>query len=163
MAQAVRLQKTINLLLVEDNPADIRLTEEALKEGSIPVSLSVATDGQQAVDFVYRRGKYINAPRPDLILLDLNLPRKSGREVLSEIKGDPDLKRIPILVMTTSTAEQDVARAYSLNANCYIAKPLELSEFISVVQSIEDFWLTRASLPSNPEVEKWPSPSGTGI
>ena len=150
MAHAVRQKKPINLLLVEDNPADVRLTEEALKEGSISVSLSVASDGVEAVDFVFRRGKYANAPRPDLILLDLNLPRKSGREVLSEIKGDPDLKRIPILVMTTSTAEQDVARAYSLNANCYIAKPLELAEFIGVVQSIEDFWMTRASLPSNP-------------
>ena len=152
MAHAVRKQKTINLLLVEDNPADVRLTEEALKEGRVPISLSVATDGVEAVDFVFRRGRHRNAPRPDLILLDLNLPRKSGREVLSEIKGDPELKQIPILVMTTSTAEQDVARAYSLNANCYIAKPVELAEFISVVQSIEDFWLTRVSLPLNHEV-----------
>lgn len=151
MTHAVRKRKPIQLLLVEDNPADVRLTEEALKEGNVPVSLSVATDGVEAVDFLYRRGKYTNAPRPDLILLDLNMPRKSGREVLSEIKSDPDLKRIPILVMTTSTAEQDIARAYNLNANCYIAKPMELGGFIDVVQSIEEFWLTRASLPPNPE------------
>lgn len=151
MPHAVRKRKTISLLLVEDNPADVRLTEEAFKEGQVPVHLSVACDGVEAVDFLYRRGKYSHAPRPDLILLDLNLPRKSGREVLAEIKSDPDLKGIPVLVMTTSTAEQDVARAYNLNANCYIAKPVELAEFIDVVQSIEEFWMTRASLPPNPE------------
>ena len=150
MTRAVRKRKPIDLLLVEDNPADVRLTEEALKEGGIPVNLSVASDGVEAVDFLYRRGKYSHAPRPDLILLDLNMPRKSGREVLAEIKSDPDLKRIPVLVMTTSTAEQDIAKAYSLNANCYIAKPLELAAFLDVVQSIEEFWLTKASLPSNP-------------
>lgn len=151
MAHAVRKRKTINLLLVEDNPADVRLTEEALKEGQVPVSLSVASDGVEAVDFLYRRGKYSKAPRPDLILLDLNMPRKSGREVLSEIKSDPDLKRIPVLVMTTSTAEQDIAKAYNLNANCYIAKPMELAGLIDIIRSIEEFWLTRASLPPNPE------------
>ncbi|MDQ6759525.1 MAG: response regulator [Acidobacteriota bacterium] len=151
MAHAVQKRKTINLLLVEDNPADVRLTEEALKEGQVPVSLSVAYDGVEAVDFLYRRGKYSKAPRPDLIILDLNMPRKSGREVLSEIKTDPDLKHIPVLVMTTSTAEQDIARAYNLNANCYIAKPMELAGLIDIIQSIEDFWLSRASLPPNPE------------
>ncbi len=151
MAHAVQKRKTINLLLVEDNPADVRLTEEALKEGQVPVSLSVAYDGVEAVDFLYRRGKYSKAPRPDLIILDLNMPRKSGREVLSEIKSDPDLKHIPVLVMTTSTAEQDIARAYNLNANCYIAKPMELAGLIDIIQSIEDFWLSRASLPPNPE------------
>lgn len=148
LAHAVQKRKPIELLLVEDNPGDVRLTQEALKEGKIEVNLSVASDGVEALDFLRREGRYREAPRPDLILLDLNLPRKSGREVLSEIKSDPELKRIPVLVMTTSTAEQDITRAYSLNANCYIAKPMELAEFIEVVHSIEDFWLTRASLPA---------------
>ena len=151
MTRAAKKRRPVDVLLVEDNPADVRLTEEALKEGGIPVNLSVASDGVEAVDFLYRRGKYSGAPRPDLILLDLNMPRKSGREVLAEVKNDPDLKRIPILVMTTSTAEQDIAKAYSLNANCYITKPLELAAFLDVVQSIEEFWLTKASLPSDPE------------
>jgi len=151
MAQAAQKKKPIDLLLIEDNPGDVRLTQEALKEGNVAVNLSVTTDGVEAVDFLFRRGKYSEAPRPDLILLDLNLPRKSGREVLSEIKNDPELKRIPVLVMTTSTAQQDIARAYNLNANCYIAKPLELNEFMDVVQSIEDFWLTKATLPAKPE------------
>ena len=144
---ALKRFKPKNLLLVEDNPADIRLTQEALKEGQVPVNLSVVTDGVEAVDFLRRAGIYKDAPRPDLILLDLNLPRKNGREVLSEIKNDPDLKRIPVLVMTTSKAQQDVARAYSLNANCYITKPMDLDEFMEVVRSIEDFWLEKASLP----------------
>ena len=139
--------KPKNVLLVEDNPADIRLTQEALKEGPVPVDLSVATDGIEAVEFLHRTGKYHNAPRPELILLDLNLPRKNGREVLSEIKSDPDLKRIPVLVMTTSKARQDIARAYSLNANCYITKPIDLEDFIDVMRSIEDLWLSKASLP----------------
>jgi two-component system, chemotaxis family, response regulator Rcp1 len=144
---AFKPHKPRNLLLVEDNPADVRLTQEALKEGQVPVNLSVVTDGVEAVDFLHRTGIYKDAPRPDLILLDLNLPRKNGREVLSEIKNDPDLKRIPVLVMTTSKAQQDVARAYSLNANCYITKPMDLDEFMEVVRSIEDFWLEKASLP----------------
>ena len=139
--------KPKNVLLVEDNPADIRLTQEALKEGPVQVDLSVATDGVEAVEFLHRTGKYRNAPRPELILLDLNLPRKNGREVLSEIKSDPDLKRIPVLVMTTSKARQDIARAYSLNANCYITKPIDLEDFIDVMRSIEDLWLRKASLP----------------
>jgi chemotaxis family two-component system response regulator Rcp1 len=151
VAHASPQRETIDLLLVEDNPGDVRLTREALKEGQLSVNLSVAVDGVEAVEFLRRTGKFANAPRPDLILLDLNLPRKSGREVLSEIKSDPDLKKIPVLVMTTSTSQQDIARAYSLNANCYIAKPMELQDFIEVVQSIEDFWLTKASLPAKPE------------
>lgn len=136
-----------NLLLVEDNAGDIRLTQEALREGNIPVNLSVATDGVEAVEFLHRTGKYKDAPRPDLILLDLNLPRKNGGEVLSEIKNDPDLKTIPVLIMTTSQAQQDVTRAYSLNANCYITKPIDLEEFMDLVHSIEDFWLDKACLP----------------
>jgi chemotaxis family two-component system response regulator Rcp1 len=140
--------KSKNLLLVEDNAGDIRLTEEALKDGNIPVKLSVARDGVEAVEFLHRTGKYKDAPRPDLILLDLNLPRKNGREVLSEIKNDPDLKNIPVLVMTTSKAQQDVSRAYSLNANCYITKPMDLEDFMDVMHSIEDFWFDKASLPA---------------
>lgn len=147
-AAVSRSQNSKHLLLVEDNAGDIRLTQEALKEGNIAVHLSVATDGVEAVEFLHRTGKYKDAPRPDLILLDLNLPRKNGREVLREIKTDPDLKMIPVLVMTTSKAEQDVARAYSLNANCYITKPIDLDEFMAVVHSIEDFWLDKARLPA---------------
>src|SRR5579884_2692388 len=147
-------QRPIDLLLVEDNPGDVRLTEEALKEGSVAVKLNVVRDGADAVDYLYRRGKFLDAARPDLILLDLNLPKKSGREVLSEIKADPDLRRIPVVIMTTSTADQDVARAYSLNANCYVAKPVELDEFFAAVRSIEDFWLRKAVLP--PPGEKLP-------
>ncbi len=141
------ITKPFDLLLVEDNPGDVRLTQEALRETTIPVHLSVATDGVEAIDFLRRRGKFREAPRPELILLDLNLPRKSGREVLSEIKGDPVLRSIPVVVMTTSTAEQDINKAYALNANCYITKPLDLDQFLSVIRSIEDFWLTRATLP----------------
>lgn len=140
--------RPIDLLLVEDNPGDIRLTQEAFKTGRFAVRLNIALDGVEAVDFLHRRGKFENAPRPELILLDLNLPRKNGREVLSEIKADPDLKRIPVLVITTSRAEQDVSNAYGLNANCYITKPLAFDDFIKVVHSIEDFWLTKATLPT---------------
>lgn len=147
--------KSKNLLLVEDNAGDIRLTQEALKDGNFLVNLSIATDGVEAVEFLHRTGKYKDAPRPDLILLDLNLPRKNGREVLSEIKSDPDLKRIPVLVMTTSKAQQDIEKAYSLNANCYITKPLDLEEFMDVVHSIEDFWLDKACLPA-PRMESLP-------
>ncbi|MGA2600092.1 MAG: response regulator [Bryobacteraceae bacterium] len=139
--------KTVDLLLVEDNPGDVRLTEEALRDASMPVNLSVATDGAEAIEFLHRRGKYKNAPRPDLILLDLNLPKKTGPEVLSDIKCDPDLKRIPVLVMTTSSEQDDVQKAYSLNANCYITKPIQLDDFLNVVQSIENFWLKTALLP----------------
>jgi two-component system, chemotaxis family, response regulator Rcp1 len=139
--------RPIELLLVEDNPGDVRLTQEALKEGGLPVHLSVAYDGVEALDFLFHRGPYGKAPVPDLILLDLNLPRKNGREVLSEIKEDPDLKRIPVLVMTTSHAEQDIQKAYSLNANCYITKPMDLDEFLRIVHSIEEFWLKTVTLP----------------
>ncbi len=139
--------RAIDLLLVEDNPGDIRLTEEALKDGPVRVRLSVAKDGVEAVEFLNRQGRFKNAPRPDLILLDLNLPRKNGREVLAEIKADPDLRQIPVVVMTTSKSEQDIERAYDLNANCYITKPIELDDFLGVVHSIEDFWLTKAMLP----------------
>ena len=142
--------RSVDLLLVEDNPGDIRLTEEALKDGPVRVNLSIAKDGVEAVEFLNRRGSFKDAPRPDLILLDLNLPRKNGREVLAEIKADPDLRQIPVVVMTTSKSEQDIERAYELNANCYITKPIELDDFLAVVHSIEDFWLTKAMLPRQP-------------
>jgi len=139
--------KKIDVLLVEDNPGDVRLTQEALREGKVAVNLNVARDGIEAVDFLYRRGKFEDAPRPELILLDLNLPRRNGREVLSQIKTDPDLRSIPIVVMTTSSADQDVETAYSLNANCFMTKPLELEDYMNMIHSIEDFWFTQATLP----------------
>jgi CheY-like chemotaxis protein len=139
--------RAISILLVEDSPGDVRLTREALKEAKVLNDLSVATDGVEALEFLHRRGKFAAAPRPDLILLDLNLPRKDGREVLEEIKADSSLKRIPIVVLTTSQAEEDVVRAYDLHANCYITKPVDFRQFIKVVQSIEDFWLTVVKLP----------------
>jgi CheY-like chemotaxis protein len=140
-------ERPIEVLLVEDNPGDVRLVQEALKEGRVPVHLTVAIDGVIALDILNRRGLHERAPRPDLILLDLNLPRKNGREVLEEIKSDPGLRRIPVIVMTTSKAEQDVSRAYNLNANCFITKPGDLDEFLRVVRSIEEFWLTVVRLP----------------
>ncbi|MFT5467561.1 MAG: chemotaxis family two-component system response regulator Rcp1 [Verrucomicrobiales bacterium] len=139
----------IEILLVEDSAADIRLTKEALKEGKMQNHLNIARDGEETLRFLRREGEHANAPRPDLILLDLNLPKKDGREVLQEIKVDADLKRIPVVVMTTSQAEEDILKAYNLNANCYITKPVDLDKFISVVQSIEDFWLTVVRLPNH--------------
>lgn len=139
--------RPLEVLLVEDNPGDVRLTREAFKEGRVLVNLNVAADGVEALEMLCRRGKYANIPRPDLILLDLNLPKKSGRDVLQEIKASDDLKRIPVIVMTTSKAEADIHRAYNLNANCYVTKPVELEEFLGVVRSIEDFWLTIVTLP----------------
>jgi chemotaxis family two-component system response regulator Rcp1 len=138
--------RPVEVLLVEDNPGDIRLTQEAFKEGRVFVNLTVANDGVEAMELL--KGQASNGKRrPDLILLDLNLPRKNGREVLVEIKADEELRRIPVIVMTTSKAEQDIHRAYNLNANCYITKPVELDEFLNVVRSIEDFWLTIVTLP----------------
>jgi chemotaxis family two-component system response regulator Rcp1 len=137
----------IDILLVEDNPGDVRLTIEALKEGKVLNTLSVAMDGVEALSFLYREGEYANAPRPDLILLDLNLPKKDGREVLAEIKSDENLRRIPVVVLTTSQAEQDIIKSYDLHANCFITKPVDLEQFISVLQSIENFWLTIVKLP----------------
>lgn len=148
VASSCAAVRPLELLLVEDNPGDVRLTREALKSGEVAVNLNVARDGVEALDFLHRRGNFASAPVPDLILLDLNLPRKNGREVLSEIKSDPELRRIPVLVMTTSRADQDINRAYSLNANCYITKPMDLDEFLRIVRSIEDFWLKTVTLPS---------------
>ena len=140
--------RPIEILLVEDNPGDVRLTIEALKEGKVSNRLSVARDGVEALAFLRRVGPHANAVRPDLILLDLNLPRKDGREVLAEIKEDSHLRRIPVVVLTTSKAEEDILRTYDLHANCYITKPVDLEQFISVVRSIDDFWLSVVRLPS---------------
>ena len=138
----------IEILLVEDNPGDERLTREALKEGKVYHKLHWAKDGVEAMDFLYRRGKFRDAPRPDIILLDLNLPKKDGREVLHDIKSDETLKRIPVVVLTTSKAEEDVLRTYNLHANCYVTKPVDLDKFIHVVKSIDAFWLSVVTLPS---------------
>lgn len=138
--------RPIEILLVEDNPGDVRLTLEALKEGKVLNTLHVVKDGVEAMDFLLGKNEY---PRPDLILLDLNLPKKDGREVLADIKQNPDLRRIPVVILTTSKAEQDIIKSYDLHANCYITKPVDLNQFIKVVQSIEDFWLTVAILPPN--------------
>ena len=139
----------IELLLVEDNPADVRLTIEALKEGKVANRLTVVDDGVKAMEYLYRQGAYADAVRPDLILLDLNLPRKDGREVLAEVKADPALRQIPVVVLTTSQAEEDVLRAYDLHCNCYIYKPVDFEQFMKVVRTIEDFWLTVVHLPSS--------------
>jgi two-component system response regulator len=132
---------------VEDNPGDVRLIKEALHDGKVWNNPHVVTDGEAALDFVYRRGPFADKPRPDLILLDLNLPKKDGRDVLAQIKGDPELRRIPVVVLTTSKEEEDVLRAYNLAANCYISKPVEFDEFMRVIRMIEDFWLTIVALP----------------
>ncbi len=137
----------IEILLVEDNPGDVRLTREALKDAKMHNDMHVAEDGVEAISFLRREGKYANSPRPDLILLDLNMPKKDGREVLAEIKADETLKGIPVVVLTTSRSEQDILKAYDLHANCYITKPVDLDRFIAVVKSIEDFWLTIVKLP----------------
>ncbi|MBN8482589.1 MAG: response regulator [Xanthomonadales bacterium] len=139
--------RVVEILLVEDNEGDVRLTREALKEGRIRNRLSVVPDGEQALAFLRREGVHAEAPRPDLILLDLNLPRLDGREVLASIKNDPVLKSIPVVVLTSSRTEQDLLRAYDLHANCFITKPVEFDQFIEVVRSIEDFWLTIVVLP----------------
>jgi CheY-like chemotaxis protein len=138
----------VEILLVEDNPGDVRLTKEALKEGKVYSNLHWAKDGVEALEFLRRQGKFADVPRPDIILLDLNLPKKDGREVLSEIKNDDDLKRIPVVILTTSKAEEDVLRSYQLHANCYVTKPVDLDKFIVVVQSIDRFWLTVVTLPN---------------
>ncbi len=139
--------RVVEILLVEDNDGDVRLTREALKEGRIRNRLSVVSDGEQALAFLGRQGEYADAPRPDLILLDLNLPRLDGREVLAKIKNDSRFKQIPVVVLTSSRTEQDLLRAYDLHANCFISKPVEFEQFIEVVRSIEDFWLTIVVLP----------------
>jgi two-component system, chemotaxis family, response regulator Rcp1 len=139
--------KPIEILIIEDNPGDVRLTQEALRDAKVRNRMSVAKDGVEALAFLRREGKYASAPHPDLILLDLNLPRKDGREVLADIKTDLDLRRIPVVILTTSRDEHDVLGAYDSYANCYIVKPVDLEQFIAVVKSIEDFWFQIVRLP----------------
>jgi chemotaxis family two-component system response regulator Rcp1 len=139
--------KPIDILLVEDNPGDIRLTVEAFKEGKCCNTLHVVKDGEEVMHFLRKQDRYADAPRPDLILLDLNLPKRDGRSVLQEIKTDPELKRIPIVILTTSKAEEDILRTYDLHANCYITKPVDIEEFITITRSIENFWLSIVKLP----------------
>ena len=141
------ISKAVEILLVEDSPGDIRLTQEALRDAKVLNNLSVVRDGVEAISFLRREGEYASAPCPDLILLDLNMPKKDGREVLAEIKTDPHLRRIPVVMLTTSSAEKDILESYDLHANCYITKPVDLDQFITVVQTIEDFWLTMVKLP----------------
>ena len=140
--------KVVEILLIEDNPGDARLAREALRDAKVRNNLSWVPDGVEGMAYLKRQGKYGQSPRPDLILLDLNLPRKDGREVLSEIKADENLRRIPVVILTTSQAEEDILRAYHLNANCYITKPVDLEQFMKVVKTIEDFWLTIVRLPA---------------
>ncbi len=150
------MTKTLKMLLIEDSPSDVRLIREALKETGIPVQVTVAMDGVDAMEHLHRVDLGL-APRPDLVLLDLNLPRKNGREVLAEIKGSPTLKQIPVLVMTSSQADEDIHQAYTLNANCYITKPADLNEYLDVVRAIENFWFFTATLPEFPGHAGMPS------
>jgi CheY-like chemotaxis protein len=143
--------RSIEILIVDDNQGDIRLMREALKESTLRNNLHVAEDGIEAMAFLHRQGPYQNAPTPDLILLDLNLPRKDGRQVLAEVKNDPVLQRIPVVILTTSSADQDIVDTYNLHANCYVVKPVGLNEFLRIVKAIEDFWLTIVRLPSHGE------------
>jgi CheY-like chemotaxis protein len=140
--------RPVEILLVEDSPSDADLTEEALSDGKVLNHLHWVEDGVEALAFLRRQGKYTKAPRPDLILLDLNLPKKDGREVLAQIKADPSLKLIPVVILSTSAAERDILKTYELNANCYVSKPIDLEQFISVVKLIEEFWLALVKLPS---------------
>lgn len=139
--------KPVEILLVEDNHIDVKLTKEALREGKVRNNLHVARDGEEAINFLYRKGDFANAVRPDIIFLDLNLPRIDGREILQRIKTDPNLRRIPVVVLTTSGADEDIVRSYDLHVNCYITKPVDMEQFISVVKAIDNFWFTVVALP----------------
>lgn len=140
-------KRPIDILLVEDNPGDVRLTQEAFRENNIPNKLNVVNNGEEALYYLRREGRYKDAARPGLVLLDLNLPRKDGREVLAEIKADPDLRQIPVVILTTSESEDDVAKTYGLYANCYITKPVDIQHFVKVVEAVEHFWLSVVNLP----------------
>jgi len=140
--------KMVDILLVEDNEGDARLAMEAMRDSKIRNKMHHVSDGEEAMAFLHKEGKYTNVSRPDLVLLDLNLPKKDGRQVLAEIKEDDELKRIPVVILTVSSAEEDILKTYNLHANCYITKPIDLSQFMKVVHSIEDFWLTIVKLPS---------------
>jgi len=141
--------RPIEILLVEDNPGDVELARVALADSKVTNRLRVVEDGESALDYMHRRGRFSGAPRPDLVLLDLNLPKKDGREVLAELKSDPNLKRIPVVILTTSSAEEDILRTYNLHANCYITKPLDFKQFHKVIKSIENFWLSIVVLPAD--------------
>lgn len=145
----IKNTKPINILLVEDNPADVRLTKEALADTKLIINLAVVYDGVEAMEYLNGKGAFKDAIKPDLIILDLNLPRKDGREVLSEIKDTTELKDIPVVILTTSQAEEDIVKMYQLHANCFISKPVDLNQFLQVVKSIESFWFTIVSLPPN--------------
>jgi two-component system, chemotaxis family, response regulator Rcp1 len=142
--------RPVEILLVEDNPGDVRLTREALRDSKVLSTLAVVRDGEEALAYLRREPPFAAVPRPDLILLDLNLPRRDGREVLASVKADPALRSIPVVILTSSDAERDIARAYELNANCYITKPVDLDQFTTVVRAIEDFWFTVVRLPQEP-------------
>jgi len=141
--------EAIQVLLVEDNPGDVRLTQEAFRDAKVHLEMHVAVDGIEAMEFLHRKGKFQHSPRPDLILLDLNLPRKDGREVLAEVKAHPLLRTIPVVILTTSSSDIDIESSYLLHANCYISKPVEFEGFLSVVHSIDNFWLSVVKLPPN--------------
>jgi len=143
------LGRPVEILLVEDNPGDVRLTQEALKESKLANKLHVTMDGEEAIQFLRKEGDYADTPWPDLIILDLNLPKKDGKQVLAEIKEDKDLRRIPVVILTTSKEEQDVLESYNLHANCYITKPIDLEQFITVVRNVENFWFTIVKLPQD--------------
>lgn len=144
----MRKSRPVNILLIEDNPGDVRLAQEAFKEGKINVQLNVVMDGLEAINYLRKIGNYENVDTPDLVLLDLNLPKKDGREVLGDIKADPKLRSIPVVILTTSNAEQDILNSYNLHVNCYINKPVDFDRFFDIIQKIEDFWLQTAILPS---------------
>ncbi len=139
--------EAVDILLVEDNPGDVRLTKEALKDAKVLNEIYVAKDGVEAMDFLHRQGQFVDAPIPDMILLDLNLPRKDGREVLAEVKKDPKLKHIPVIILTTSKADEDIIKTYNLHANAYITKPVDLNRFVEIIHALEEFWFTIVKLP----------------
>jgi two-component system, chemotaxis family, response regulator Rcp1 len=149
------VHESIDILIVEDNPGDARLIREALNESEVYNNLYIVSDGVEAMGFLRNEGRYSDAPQPDLIILDLNLPRKDGREVLAEIKSDEKLMQIPVVIMTISQAEEDILNTYKLHANCYISKPIDLNEFIRVIKSIEEFWFSVVKLPPKNEMKKW--------
>lgn len=150
---ATNNQTPIEILLVEDNPGDARLAKEALKDSKLLNNIHHVIDGEQAIQFMRKEGDYQDAVRPDIVLLDLNLPRKDGREVLADIKNDPDLQTIPVVVLTTSEAEQDILQSYKLHANCYITKPVDLDKFLQIIDSMQDFWLSIVRLPNHAAAE----------
>ena len=148
---SVGTERPVIILMVEDNPTDVLIAKEGLSGARMLNTLHIADDGIEAMDFLHRRGKFPSAPRPDMIILDLNMPRKNGQEVLAEIKADSDLRDIPVIILTTSKSREDISKAYGLFANCYISKPVDFDEFTKVVQTIQDFWFTVVTLPPNPK------------